>query len=258
MDNHKLQTKIQAEPFSGEPKDFPKWEMAAEAVIELEDLVETLGMAFSQRMPAKNQELNPENPEHQDWIKAKKKNAKAFAVLTTMVKGERLISEFARLKQLYASDNVPHKLQKNYRPDEETDDVLMEEELRKLTLNHTEDPEQLALRITAIANKRRSTLTMKRKLTIITCCGMVHCADIIHVENKLRQLTETPSRKATPEELIKAMHDCWILRGKDKSYNPLKTGGKAADSESNLAEVDGSGDGKSCTYCGKVHRDKPC
>jgi hypothetical protein len=37
MDSQKLQTKIQVEPFSGEEKDFPKWEMATEAVFELEE-----------------------------------------------------------------------------------------------------------------------------------------------------------------------------------------------------------------------------
>ena len=78
------------------------------------------------------------------------------------------------------------------------------------------------------------------------------------MENKLKQATTTPSRKASPEELIKAMHDCWILRGKGKNYNPPKSAGKAEDAKTNLAEVDGSGDGKPCSYCGKVHGSKPC
>ena len=50
---------------------------------------------------------------------------------------------------------------------------------------------------------------------------------------------EQPSRKALPEELIKAMHDCWILCGKGKYYNPPKAVGETADSETNLADVEG-------------------
>ena len=38
MDNNKLQTKINLEPFSGEHKDFPKWEIDAKAIFELEGL----------------------------------------------------------------------------------------------------------------------------------------------------------------------------------------------------------------------------
>lgn len=223
-------------------------------------------MAFLTKLPNRNQELDPENPEHHAWIRAKRKKAKTYALLTTMISGDRLISEFARLKKLHASSAVPKaacrywvKLQEIYRPNEETDDVAMEEELRKLALNHTEDPERLALRIAAVQNKHRSTMTQKRKLAIITCCGMVHYADIIHMENKLRQLAERPSIKASPDDLIKAMHDCWILRGKGKNYNPPKSVGMAeVSSKTNLAEVDGSGDGKPCSYCGKVHGSKPC
>ena len=247
MDNQKLQTKINVKPFNGDPKDFPKWEMDVEAVLELENLYKVLSMDFLARLPPRNQVLNPDDPNHQDWIRAKRMNAQCYALLTTMVEGERLISEFARLKQLYAADNVPkaacrywNKLQEIYRPDEETDNVTMEEALRKLTLNHTEDPELLAVRIAEIANKHRATLTMKRKLAIITCCGMVHYSEAIHNENKLRQLTSQPSRKATPEELIKSMHDLWILRSKGKNYNPPKSVGKGAESETNLADVDGS------------------
>ena len=187
--------------------------MATEAVFELEELQECLDMVFLLRMPPANQVLDPENDEHQDWIKAKRMNAKAYALLTTMIKGDRLISEFARLKQLHASSTVLkaacrywHKLQEVYRPNEETDDVAMEEELRKLTLNHTDDPERLALRIAEVQNKHRTTMTQKRKLAIITCCGMAHYSDIIHMENKLKQATEQPPRKASSEELIKAIH----------------------------------------------------
>ena len=64
MDSQKLQTKIYVEPFSGEEKDFPKREMATEAVFELEELVDTLDMAFLLKFPNKNQVLDPENPEH--------------------------------------------------------------------------------------------------------------------------------------------------------------------------------------------------
>ena len=97
-------------------------------------------------------------------------NVRAYALLTMMVRGDRLVSEFARLKQLYASSDVSkaacrycHKLQEIYRPAEETDEVSMEEELNKLSLNHTKDPEELALRIAAIVNKHRTTLPQKRK-----------------------------------------------------------------------------------------------
>ena len=71
MDNQKLQTKIQVKPFSGNPKDFPKWEMDTEAVFELEELAEVLRMEFLQRMPPRNQVLDPDNPDHRDWIRAK-------------------------------------------------------------------------------------------------------------------------------------------------------------------------------------------
>ena len=164
--------------------------------------------------------------------------------------------------ELCASSDVPraacrywHKLQEIYRPAEETDEVTMEEQLNNLSLNHTEDPEELALRIAAIVMKHQTTLPQKRKITIITTCGMVHYGDIIHQENKLRLLRETPSRKALPEELIKAMHDCWIMRGKGKYYVPPKVAtSKASASETNLADVEG----EACDYCGKVRGKKQC
>ena len=62
-------------------------------------------------------------------------------------------------------------------------------------------------------------------------------------------------RKAFPEELIKAMHDCWILRGKGTYYVPPKAAaGKRSASETNLADVEG----EACDYCGKVHGERPC
>ena len=64
-----------------------------------------------------------------------------------------------------------------------------------------------------------------------------------------------PSRKALPEELIKAMHDCWILRGKGKYYVPPKAAaGKTSASETNLADVEG----ETCDYYGKAHGERPC
>ena len=107
MDNQKLQTKMNVKPFNGDSKDFPKWEMDVEAVLELEELSEVLKMDFLQRLPPRNQVLDPNNPDHQDWIRAKRMNAKCYALSTTMVEGDRLISEFARLKQIYSADNVP-------------------------------------------------------------------------------------------------------------------------------------------------------
>ena len=135
MDNYKLQTKINVEPFSGEHKDFPKWEMDAEAVFELEGLESCLNLAFLAKMPPKDQELDENNEAHQELIKAKRMNAKAHSLLMTMIRGQRLIAEFARLKQLYANSDVPkaacrywHKFQEIYRPDEKTDNVTMEDE----------------------------------------------------------------------------------------------------------------------------------
>ena len=107
MDNNKLQTKINVELFSGEHKDFLKWEMDAEAIFELEGLESCLDLAFLAKMPTKDQELDENNEAHQELIIAKKMNAKAYALLTTMIRGDRLIAEFARLKQLYANSDVP-------------------------------------------------------------------------------------------------------------------------------------------------------
>ena len=186
-------------------------------------------------------------------------NARAYTLLATMIRGDQLVAESARLKQLYASSNVPkaackywYKLQEICGPAEEMDEVMMKEELGKLSLNHTNNPEELALRIAAIVNNHQTTLPQKRKITIITSCGMIHHGNIIHQENKLRQLTEQPSRKALPEELIKAMHDCWILHGKGKYYNPPEAVGKTDASKTNLADVEG----KMCNYCGKAHDEK--
>ena len=100
MDHGRLQTKISVEPFRGEHKDFPKWEMDAEAIFDLEGLESCLNLAFLARMPPKDQELDENNEAHWEWIKAKRMNAKACALLTTMIKGQRLIAKFARLKQL--------------------------------------------------------------------------------------------------------------------------------------------------------------
>ena len=83
-----MQTKISVEPFSGEHKDFPKWEMDAEAIFELEGLECCLDLAFLARLPARDQELDENNDDHQEWIKAKKMNARAYALLTVMVKGD--------------------------------------------------------------------------------------------------------------------------------------------------------------------------
>ena len=130
MNQGRLQTKVNVEPFSGEQKDFPKWEMDAEAIFELEGLECCLDLAFLQRLPARDQELDENNDDHQEWIKAKKMNARAYALLTTMVKGNRLVAEFARIRQLYASSDAPraacrywHKLQEIYRPAEKMDEV---------------------------------------------------------------------------------------------------------------------------------------
>ena len=57
MDNNKLQTKVHVEPFSGEHKDFPKWEMDAKAMFELEGLECCLDLVFLARMPARNQSI---------------------------------------------------------------------------------------------------------------------------------------------------------------------------------------------------------
>ena len=73
----------------------------------MEELAKVLDMAFLQRLPPRNQVLDPTNPDHHVWIRAKRMNAKCYALLTTMVEGNQFISEFARLKQLYAADNVP-------------------------------------------------------------------------------------------------------------------------------------------------------
>ena len=72
MNQGRLQTKVNVEPFSGEHKDFPKWEMDAEAIFELEGLECCLDLAFLQRLPARDQELDENNDDHQEWIKAKR------------------------------------------------------------------------------------------------------------------------------------------------------------------------------------------
>ena len=165
-----MQTKIYVEPFSGEHKDFQKSEIGAKAIFEVEGLENCLDLVFLAKMPAKDHELDDNNEAHQKLIKAKRMNAKAYALLTTMIRGRRFFAKFARLKQLYANSDVPkaacrylHKLQEIYRPDEDTDDVTIEKELRKLTINHTDDPEELVLRIAAIVNKHKCRLPLKRK-----------------------------------------------------------------------------------------------
>ena len=64
MDNNKLQTKVHVELFSGEHKDFPKQEMDAEAIFDLEGLESCLNLAFLARMPPKDQELDENNEAH--------------------------------------------------------------------------------------------------------------------------------------------------------------------------------------------------
>ena len=64
MDNNKLQTKVNVEPFSGEHKDFPTQEMYAEANFDLEGLESCLDLAFLAKMPTKDQELDENNEAH--------------------------------------------------------------------------------------------------------------------------------------------------------------------------------------------------
>ena len=67
------------------------------------------------------------------------------------------------------------------------------------------------LGIVAIVARHKSHLTTFRRVAIITRAGMEHYGETIRAENRMVQLTShhngEQGRKASLEELIKAIHD---------------------------------------------------
>ena len=96
-----------------------------------------------------------------------------------------------------------------FAPDDATSEMSMENELMKLKLKKTEDPMDLDDKIAGVAVKYGCIVTDKdRYKTIIWASKNVY-SNLISTTEQTYMLTQ--SRKSTATELLKAMHNSWLL-----------------------------------------------
>ena len=96
-----------------------------------------------------------------------------------------------------------------FAPDDVTSEMSMENELMKLKLKKTEDPMNLDDKIAGVAVKYGCIVTDKdRYKTIIRASRNVY-SNLISTTEQTYILIQ--SRKPTDTELLKAMHNSWLL-----------------------------------------------
>ena len=83
---------IKIKPFSGEPKDCPKWELKQRNNFIMADMGHVVRKSFLLKLPAsKDQELDPSNPSQKNQIKYRRQNAKAVAAIVAAQESEDMI-----------------------------------------------------------------------------------------------------------------------------------------------------------------------
>ena len=253
---------VQKRPqFSGKEKDYPLYMLQLQAYAVEAGFSEAMVEAFDHELPASEDTVLDESvPSEKRQAEARDKNTKLMRTLLMGIKDPKLINYIALAK----SNNwkggkgwlVLKEMARRYAPDDDIAEMEMEEELDKIKLTASKDPNTILDDIARIQVKYSCSLDEKKKAATVMRAGRKVYAQQIASTVEIKK--EVHSRVPTANELVQAMHKQWRI----KSMRSKKNDDDSDDdgNEVALANADGGGNPNIICYkCGKKgHKANKC
>jgi hypothetical protein len=258
---------VKAKPpsFSGKQKDWPLFKMQLLAYLSTLGLEGVLEETFDKELPERQDSvLDVTDTTQADQSTASEANAKVMQVLVSGFKKPALVNSIAMSKStewpVGKAWMVWKTFHERYAPDDATSEMSMENELMKLKLKKSEDPMDLDDRIAGVAVKYGCIIAENEKYKTIIRASKNYYSAMISTNEQTYMLMK--NRKPTSTELLKALHNAWMLgpNGSNANGNDDK-GDDGEPADVALAQPGGftQAFSKKCFKCGtKGHMAKDC